>query len=306
VVRFVGDQVAIVVAETERAATRARGLIRVEYEDLPVLTDPFEALKPGAPQLHSHRYTSDLHPELSAEGNLISHHQLRKGDMEAGWEQADVVVESEYRTPSQEHAYLQTEAGIAYIDEEGRVTVAAAGQWASEDQHQIARALALPPGGVRVTYPAIGGAFGGREDTSVQVALALAAWKLQRPVKLVWSREESIAGHCKRHPVWIRSRWGATRAGRLVAADIRIVADGGAYCYTTNKVLGNSTVTSTGPYEIPNIKVDVEGVYTNNPPSGAFRGFGAPQAIFAAEMQMNKLAQALGIDPVELRMRNIA
>jgi CO/xanthine dehydrogenase Mo-binding subunit len=128
---------------------------------------------------------------------------------------------------------------------------------------------------------------------------------LQRPVKIVWSREESILGHCKRHPVWLHCKWGATRAGKLVAAETRIVADGGAYCYTTNKVLGNATVTCTGPYEIPNVKVDVDGVYTNNPPSGAFRGFGAPQAIFAAEMQMNKLAQALGMDPVELRIKNL-
>ncbi len=305
VVMFVGDQVAVVVAETEDAATLARDLIRVEYEDLPALTDPFEALKPEAPQLHSRRYTSELHPELCTEGNLISHHQIRKGDMDAGWKRADVVVEAEYHTPSQEHAYLQPEAGLAYIDEQGRVTVVAAGQWASEDQHQIARALALPLDKVRVVYPAIGGAFGGREDPSVQVVLALAAWKLRRPVKIVWSREESIAGHCKRHPVWIRSKWGATRGGKLVAADVKIVADGGAYCYTTNKVLGNTTATCAGPYDIPNFKADIDGVYTNNPPSGAFRGFGSPQAIFAAEMQMNKLAQALGMDPLELRLKNL-
>ncbi|OQY20587.1 MAG: aldehyde oxidase, partial [Anaerolineaceae bacterium 4572_32.1] len=150
-----------------------------------------------------------------------------------------------------------------------------------------------------------GGAFGGREDMSVQIVLALAAWKLKRPVKIVWSREESIIGHCKRHPAWLRCKLGATRQGKLIAAEVRIVADGGAYCYTTNKVLGNATVTCTGPYEIPNVKVDVDGVYTNNPPSGAFRGFGAPQAIFAAEMQMNKLARALDMDPVELRLKNL-
>jgi CO/xanthine dehydrogenase Mo-binding subunit len=305
VVRYVGDQVALVVAESERGAARARNLIRVEYEDLPALTDAREALEPGAPQLHPVRHPSEIHPEIKTEGNLISHHQIRKGDVGAAWGQADVIVESEYRTPSQEHAYLQPEAGLAYIDSEDRVTVVVAGQWTSEDQHQIARALALPAERVRVIYPAIGGAFGGREDMSVQVVLALAAWKLRRPVKIVWSRDESILGHCKRHPFWIRSKWGATRAGKLVAAEIRIVADGGAYCYTTNKVLGNATTTSAGPYEIPNVKVDVDGVYTNNPPSGAFRGFGAPQALFAAETQMNKLAQALAMDPVELRLKNL-
>lgn len=305
VVRFVGDQVALIVAETERAAARARDLIHVEYEDLPVITDPFGALKPDAPQLHPHRKPNPINPELCAEGNRISHHQIRKGDMEAAWSQADVIVESEYYTPPQEHAYLQPEAGLAYVDEENRVTVVVAGQWICEDQNQIAHALGLPTERVRVIYPAIGGAFGGREDVSVQIVLALAAWKLQRPVKLVWNREESILGHCKRHPAWLRCKWGATRKGKLVAAEVQLVADGGAYCYTTNKVLGNTTVTCTGPYEIPNIRVDVDGVYTNNPPSGAFRGFGAPQAIFAAETQMNKLAQALGMDPVELRLKNL-
>jgi len=311
VVRFVGDQVALVVAETERAAACARDLVRVEYEDLPVLTDPFEALKPGAVQLHPHRQSSEIHPELCTEGNLISHHQIRKGDLAAGWAAADVIVESEYHTPAQEHAYLQPEAGLAYVDrtgrtdDEDRVTVVVAGQWTWEDQQEIAHALGIPPEQVRVIYPAIGGAFGGREDMSVQIVLALAAWKLRRPVKTVWSREESILGHCKRHPMWLRCKWGTTREGKLVAAEMQIVADGGAYCYTTNKVLGNTTVTCTGPYEIPNVRVDVDGVYTNNPPGGAFRGFGAPQAIFAAEMQMNKLAQALEMDPVELRMRNL-
>ncbi|HEY77268.1 MAG TPA: xanthine dehydrogenase family protein [Thermoflexia bacterium] len=305
VVRFVGDQVAVVVAETEEAAARARDLIRVEYEDLPVITDPFEALKPDAPQIHEYRQPSEIHPEIRTEGNLICHHQIRKGDVDGAWSQCDVIVEGQYRTPPQEHAYLQPEAGLAYIDEEGRVTVVVGGQWTWEDQHQIAHALDLPPEKVRVVYPAVGGAFGGREDMSVQIVLALAAWKLRRPVKIVWSREESIIGHCKRHPMWFRCKWGATRDGKLVAAEVQVVADGGAYCYTTNKVLGNVTVTCTGPYEIPNVKVDVDGVYTNNPPSGAFRGFGAPQAIFAAEMQMNKLAEALGMDPVELRMRNL-
>ncbi len=305
VVRFVGDQVALVVAETERTAARARDLIRVEYQNLPVVTDPFEALKPDAPQLHLHRQPSPIHPELCTEGNLICHHQIRKGDMAAGWAAATVIVEGEYYTSSQEHIYLQPEAGLAYIDDEGRVTVVVAGQWTWEDQQEIAHALDLPPEQVRVVYPAIGGAFGGREDMSVQIVLALAAWKLRRPVKIVWSREESILGHCKRHPLWFHCKWGATSEGKLVAADVRIVSDGGAYCYTTNKVLGNATITCTGSYEIPNVKVDVDGVYTNNLPSGAFRGFGAPQGIFAAEVQMNKLAAALGMDPVELRMKNL-
>jgi CO/xanthine dehydrogenase Mo-binding subunit len=305
VVRWVGDQVALVVAETETIAAQARDLIRVDYQGLPVIADPFEALKPGAPPFHPDRQPNPAHPELRTTGNLISHHQIRKGDMAAGWSLADVIVEGEYHTPAQEHAYLQPEAGLSYIDEEGRVTVAVAGQWIWEDRREIACALGLSPEQVRVIYPAIGGAFGGREDASVQIVLGLAAWRLRRPVKIVWTREESILGHCKRHPTWLHARWGATREGRLVAAEVRVVADGGAYCYTTNKVLGNVTVTCTGPYEIPNVCVDVDGVYTNNVPSGAFRGFGAPQGIFAAETQMNRLAEALGMDPVELRMRNL-
>ena len=305
VVRWVGDQVALVVAETRDAAACARERIQVAYEDLPAVTDPFQALKPDAPQLHPHRQPPAIHPELTTEGNVICHHQIRMGNVDAAWAKADVIVEADYRTPSQEHAYLQPEAGLAYIDDGGRVTVVVAGQWTWEDQRQIAHALDIDQACVRVIYPAIGGAFGGREDMSVQIVLALAAWRLQRPVKTVWTREESILGHCKRHPMWLHCKLGATREGQLVATEVGITADGGAYCYTTNKVLGNTTITCTGPYEIPNIRVDVDGVYTNNPPSGAFRGFGAPQALFAAEMQMNKLAQALEMDPVELRMKNL-
>ncbi len=294
VVRFVGDQVAAVVAETEAAAAEGVKRILVEYEDLPAVFDPIEAMQPGAPLLHPERGPS----------NVCVHYRIRKGDVEAGFAQADVIVEGEYRTPRQEHAYLQPEAGLAYIDEEGRVTVVAGGQWTHTDVREIAHALALPEDRVRVIYPAIGGAFGGREDISVQIVLALATWRLNRPVRIIWSRRESIIGHAKRHPVIARARWGATREGKLVAAEVEIIGDGGAYMYTTNKVLGNSAITCTGPYFIPNVKADVYGVYTNNVPSAAFRGFGAPQALFIAESQMNKLAEKLGMDPVELRLKN--
>jgi len=293
-VRFVGDQVALIVAETEEDAASARDLIRVDYEDLPVITDPREAMEPGAPLIHAN------HPK-----NILTRYRVRKGDVEAGFAACDVIVESTYHTPSQEHAYLQPEAGIAYIDDEGRVTVEVAGQWTHEDQEQIAHALGLPREQVRVRYAAIGGAFGGREDMSVQIILALAAWKLRRPVKIVWSREESIIGHHKRHTMFFTTRWGATRDGRLVAAQVEVIADAGAYAYTSTKVLGNTTLMCTGPYTIPNVHVDSYAVYTNNIPSGAFRGFGGPQGLFAAEMQMNKLAEALGMDPVELRRRNV-
>lgn len=294
VVRFVGDQIALIVAETEDAAAAGRNLIEIKFEDLPVVTDPIAAMRPDS-QL--------IHPE-QGDNNVCVHYKIRKGDITAGFAEADVVVESEYHLPFQEHAYLQPEAGLAYIDEDGRVTVQCGGQWPHADRSQIAHALNLPEEQVRVIYPAIGGAFGGREDMSVQIVLALAAWKLRRPVKIVWSRRESIIGHCKRHPVTMRAKWGATQEGKLVAAEMEMIADAGAYMYTSNKVIGNATVVCTGPYFIPQVKADTYAVHTNNIPTGAFRGFGAPQGNFIAEAQMNKLADALGMDPVEFRMIN--
>lgn len=294
VVRFVGDQIALVVAEDEDTAVKARNLIEIEFEDLPIVTDPIAAMHSDSPLIH---------PELG-NNNICVNYKIRKGDVTAGFAEAEAVIESEYHLPFQEHAYLQPEAGLAYIDEENRVTVQCGGQWPHADQAQIAHSLGLQEDQVRVVYPAIGGAFGGREDISVQIVLALAAWKLRRPVKIVWSRRESIIGHCKRHPVTVKAKWGATKAGKLVAAEMEIIADGGAYMYTSNKVLGNTTIVCTGPYAIPNVKVDTFVIYTNNIPTGAFRGFGAPQGNFIAEAQINKLADALGIDPVEFRLQN--
>lgn len=295
VVRFVGDQVAVVVARTEAEAASAAKLIRIEYQDLPLLDHPKAALKPGAPILHPDR----------GDTNVCVHYKIRKGDVDAAFARPDVVIiEGEYQTPVQEHAYLQPEAGLAYLDNEGRITIEAGGQWTHADRDSVAHALRLAPEQVRIIYPAIGGAFGGREDLSVQIVLALAALRLNRPVKIIWSRRESMIGHGKRHAVSIKARWAATRDGKLIAAENELIGDGGAYMYTSNKVLGNAAITSTGPYFIPNTKVDVYGVYTNNVPGAAFRGFGAPQALFMAESQMNKLAEILGMDPVELRLKN--
>ncbi len=293
-----GDRVALIVAETAKAAEKARDLIQMTWEPLPVLTDPRQAM----------RDETVLHPEHGS--NILRHYKVRKGEMAQGWAEADVIIESTYRVPMQEHAYLQPEAGVAYIDDEGRVTVEVAGQWVHEDQGLIAHALNLPLDKVRVIYPAIGGAFGGREDMSVQIVMALAAVRLhemgiKRPVKIVWSREESIIGHHKRHGGEIRTRWGAKKTGELTAVETELILDAGAYNCTTNKVLGNAHVTVTGPYKIPHVQTDSYGVYTSNCPGGAFRGFGAPQGAFVAESQMNKLAAKLGIDPLELRRRNI-
>ena len=294
VVRCYMDYVAVVVAETPAIAAEAVKHIHVDYEVLAGVYDPEEAMQAGAPQLH---------PDTPH--NLVAQYRIRKGEMDGIWEQCAAIVEDTYETTWQEHAYLQPEAGLSYIDDEGRVTVVVAGQWNHEDQEQIYHALDLPPEQVRVVYPAIGGAFGGREDMSVQIVLAVAAYKLRRPVKTVWSREESILNHHKRHPITIHARWGADADGRVLAVDARVIGDAGAYNYTSNKVLGNAQLTATGAYDIPNIHIDTYTVYTNNIPCGAFRGFGAVQALFAAEGQMNKLADALGIDPVEIRRRNV-
>jgi CO/xanthine dehydrogenase Mo-binding subunit len=294
IVRCYADQVALVVAETEVAAAAACELIEIEYEDLPIVSDPFTAMADGAPQLH---------PDTP--NNIVNHYRIRHGDIQAGWEQATVVVEGTYTTSWQEHAYLQPEAGLAYIDDEERVTLIVAGQWTHEDREQVAHALNLPEERVRVIYPAIGGAFGGREDMSVQIVLALAAYRLRRPIKIIWSREESILAHHKRHPITIKTRWGADAEGKLVAVEAEVVGDAGAYAYTTTKVLGNANMMVTGPYEIPNIHVDTYGVYTNNVPAGAFRGFGGPQGAFAAEQQVNKLAEALNMDPITIREKNV-
>jgi len=297
-VRFIGDRVALVIAENEAIAQKASKLLTFVYEDLPIIDDPRIAMQPGAFQIHADK-----------EQNILLHYKVRKGDVTLGFKNADAIIESDYYTPCQEHAFLQPEAGVSYVDEEGRVTVIVSGQWVHGDQEQIAHALNLPMEKVRVIYPAIGGAFGGREDISVQIVLALAAYYLHnhgipRPVKTVWSREESFIGHHKRHPYYIHTKWGANKEGKLLAVETTLIADAGAYASSYTSVQGNATVLSTGPYFVPNVKIDSYSVFTNNIPNGAFRGFGAPQACFATEMQMNKLAEALKIDPFELRMKN--
>jgi len=298
--RWEADHLALVVAETEAAATLAAAAIEAEWEQLPIVADIDQALAADAPLVH---------PELGLTSNIYHTYKIRKGSIDDAWADAAVIVETTYELPYQEHAYLQPEAGVSYVDDEGRVTVEVAGQWTHEDQEQIAHALDLPRDRVRVIYPAIGGAFGGREDMSLQIVLALAAMRLaeqgdHRPIVSQWSREESIVGHHKRHRGRIHAKWGADADGKLVAVHSEAWLDAGAYNYTTNKVLGNCHLGQAGPYEVPNAHIDSHAVYTNAVPGGAFRGFGGPQAAFAAESQMNRLAEALGIDPVEIRRRN--
>mgnify|MGYP000350736987 CR=1 FL=1 len=225
--------------------------------------------------------------------------------MEAGFAQADVIVEGYYITPHVEHAYLQPEAGLGYIDEEGRVTVICATQWPHDDLHQIAHFLNLPQDQLREIVPAIGGAFGGREDMYIQHLLALCAYVVRCPVKMVFSREESITRTGKRHPFYLRHRWGATRDGKLTAVEIEGISDAGAYASTSIPVLSNATSFFAGPYVVPNARIDGYTVYTNNAVTMAMRGFGATQAPIGYEQQMDKLAEALGMDPVELRLKNL-
>ena len=298
--RWEADALCVIVAETIEQADAAAAAIVVEWEQLPIINDIESALTTSVM----------LHPENGLDTNAYTHYVIRKGDPDAAWSQAAVIVESDYEFPYQEHAYLQPEAGVAYIDEEGRVTVEVAGQWTYEDLEQIAHALDVPIAEVRVIYPAIGGAFGGREDMTLQIVLALAAKRLHslgidRRVASVWSREESIVGHHKRHRGKAHAKWGATADGKLLVCEATAYLDAGGYNYTTNKVLGNLHLAICGAYEVPSARVDSYGVYTNAAIGGAFRGFGGPQGTFVAESQMNKLAQALGIDPVEIRRRNV-
>ena len=293
VVRYVGDRVALVVAATPELAARAAALVEVSYTDLPLVGDAHAALAPNAPLVHPERGT-----------NVLLHQKIRSGDVEAGFAQADLVLSGRFTTSWQEHAYLQPDAGIAYY-EGATLVVETAGQWLHEDLRQIAALLRLREDEVAIRYAKIGGAFGGREDLSVQALLALATWKTKRPTAIVWSREESTVGHHKRHPFDIETRWGAKRDGTIVAVQTRLLADGGAYASTSVEVLKGATVFAHGPYRVPNVATDGIVVYTNNPPSGAFRGFGSPQAHWAAESMIARVAQALELDPVEIRRKNL-
>jgi CO/xanthine dehydrogenase Mo-binding subunit len=296
--RWEADHVAVIVAETVAAARAAAALLDIEWERLP-LVDSIDAARTDQVLLH---------PEGGS--NVYNPLRVRKGDIDVGWAEADVVIEGTYELPHQEHAFLQVESATAWIDEQGRVTVRTSGQWVHEDREQIAHALDLPEEEVRVIYAAMGGAFGGKEDMSLQIVMALAAQKVasmgvDRPVHCRWSREESIIGHHKRHRATIHAKLGATRDGQITAVEADVWLDAGAYNYTSNKVLGNAHLSVAGAYEVPNARIDSRCVYTNSVPGGAFRGFGGPQGSFVAETQMNKLAAALGMDPVELRRKNM-
>ena len=290
-VRFMGEAVALVAAETLAIAEKALKLIRVEYEPLPGVFDPAEAMKPDAYKVGEEK------------SNVICHYKVRKGDVESGFARAHVIVEHTYSVPPQDHAYIEPESGIAWIDEGGIITIRASTQ-VIEHFREIAEVMGVPHNKIRVIGTMIGGGFGGKEDITVETYVALLTWKTQKPVKLTFTREESIICHSKRHAYRMKYRTGADRDGKLVALEAELVSDAGAYVYLSPWVLLYSTVGATGPYDIPNVKVDSYTVLTNNTIASAFRGFGVPQVCFCYESQMDELAQRLGLTPLEIRKRN--
>ena len=288
VVRCQGDAVAIVAAEHPETARRAAALVRVDFEVLPPLTDPELALAPGAPPVHPG-------------GNVTRHVRIRRGDPAAT---ADVVVRGAYEVGMQDQAPLGPESGLAVPAADGGVELAVANQWLHADRRQVAACLGLATERVRLTLAGVGGAFGAREDVSMQVHACLLALRTGRPVKMVYSREESFVGHVHRHPARLVYEHGATRDGHLVYVRARIVLDGGPYASSSPAVAANAACFAVGPYRCPNATIDAIVAYTNNPTCGAMRGFGAVQTCFAYEAQMDRLARALGLGPVELRLRN--
>jgi len=290
-IRSVNDAVALVAAETEEIAEEALGLIEVEYEELPAVFDPREAMKPGAPLVKD-------------EGNILYHLPIRKGDVEKGFAEADVIVENTYSTQMVDHAFLQPEAALSYIDEMGNLVLRVATQYVHWDRYEIARALNISVNRVRVICTAVGGAFGGREDMTVQIHCSLLTWLTKRPVKMVYSREESFFAHSKRHPIYMEYKTGCTKDGKLTAVEAKIIGDAGAYSSWSPNILRKAAVHATGPYYVPNVKVDAYAVHTNNPFTGAMRGFGAAQPPIAYEAQMDLLAEKLGLHPFTIRWRN--
>ncbi|MEO6789436.1 MAG: xanthine dehydrogenase subunit D [Ornithinibacter sp.] len=288
VVRYQGEPVALIAADHPETARRAAKKIVVDYEVHEPVVDARTALLPETPALHPG-------------GNLVRHVRVRTGDPDAS---ADVVVSGDFEVGMQDQAFLGPESGLAVPDQVGGVDLLVATQWLHVDQAQVCSALGLAPEQVRLQLSGVGGAFGGREDLSMHVHGCLLALHTGKPVKMVYNREESFFGHVHRHPAWMHYEYGADRTGLLVYARATVHLDGGAYASSTPAVVGNAGTMGLGPYEIPNISMDCYGAYTNNPPCGAMRGFGSVQTAFAAEAIMDLLADAVGLHPVDVRIRN--
>jgi CO/xanthine dehydrogenase Mo-binding subunit/aerobic-type carbon monoxide dehydrogenase small subunit (CoxS/CutS family) len=292
-VRYIGEAVAAVAAEDPLIAKRAAAAIKVTYEQLPPVFDPDAAMKAGAPVLHDY-----------APDNVTKHIPIRVGDVEKGFAESDLVVEESYSTQPIEHAYLEPEAGLAYVDHDGVVTIVSPDQNVTHHRHMLARIIAKPISKVRFIMSPVGGGFGGKEDMIYQGMLALLAMKTRRPVRLVFTREESIISTAKRHPSRTVLRMGLMRDGKIRALHMTMICDGGAYGLSTEGVMRKAAILAAGPYAIPNVRVDTYGIYTNNTPSGAFRSFGALQTAFATETHLDICAERLGLDPFEIRRIN--
>ena len=290
-VRYVGDSVAIVAAETREIATQALDLIEVEYELQEVVAGPVRARQPDAPRLHE-------------SGNLLKHIKVRKGDMELGFAAADVVLEHTFHTPITDHAFMEPECSIARLTEDGRMEVYVGSQIPYQDREQVAAALGWPVERVHIAGQLMGGGFGGKEDITGQIHAALLAHATGLPVKLLFDRHESLLVHPKRHATQIRVKMGAKRDGCLTAVETELYGDTGAYASLGEKVMTRATTHSSGPYEVPCVQADCYAMYTNNPPAGAFRGFGVTQSAFAVESMVDMLAETLEMDPIELRRKN--
>jgi len=292
-VRYIGEAVAAVAAEDLAIAKRAVAAIKVVYEPLPAVFDPDEAMRSGAPVLHDY-----------APDNITKHIPIRVGDVDKGFAESDLVVEEIYSTQPIEHAYLEPEAGLAYVDHDGVVTIVSPDQNVTHHRHMLARIIATPISKVRFIMSPVGGGFGGKEDMIYQGMLALLAMKTQRPVRLVFTREESIISTAKRHPSRTVLRMGLMRDGRIRALQMKMICDGGAYGLSTEGVMRKAAILAAGPYVVPNVRIDTLGIYTNNTPSGAFRSFGALQTAFATECHLDICAERLALDPFQIRRLN--
>jgi len=289
---YMGDALAIVVAESKEIASKAVNLIEVEVEKLEVISGPLRAMEKDAPLIHK-------------DGNILATHYLEKGDIKKGFAQAELIVENEYKTSFLDQVPLQVEAGVGVFDPETEIIkLWAATQWLHDTQADIAQSLGFPKEKIRIIQPVIGGAFGKKEDISVHIHLALAAIVTKRPVKLTYTREESMTAQSKRHPFIIRMKTGVTKKGYLTACQVEVIGDTGAYASSGLAVVHKGMYHCTGPYNVNNVKGVAYTVYTNNTYCGAMRGFGTTQMAFAYESQMDILAHKLGIDPIQFRLQN--
>ncbi|MER8048155.1 xanthine dehydrogenase subunit D [Streptomyces sp. NPDC094032] len=301
-VRHHGEPVALVAADHPETARRAAAKIKIEYRELPVVTDEASATAPDAILVHENR--DDHHSGHVPHPNIVHRQPIIRGNADEAAKRADVIVTGEYTFGMQDQAFLGPESGLAVPAEDGGVDLYVATQWLHSDLKQIAPCLGLPEEKVRMTMAGVGGAFGGREDISMQILASILALRTGKPVKMVYNRYESFFGHVHRHPAKLWYEHGATKDGKLTHMKCKIVLDGGAYASSTASVVGNASSLSVGPYVVEDVEIEAIGLYTNNPPCGAMRGFGAVQACFAYEAQMDKLAAKLGMDPVELRQLN--